>query len=545
MLLLPGIGTANADTLIDNVDGLTLDQTGAARRFTGLLIGTDGRIVQVLNRGDKRPGKVDYLLDGKGRVLIPGLIDSHVDLMALGFAALTLDLGPARSLPEAQGRLAAYAAAHPDRAWILGRGGDAAEWSRAAGLDGAIAGRPVWIVSADGHSGWANAAALAAAGIGAATRDPAGGRIERAMPGGKPTGVLVETAMALIERAIPAPRPEDRDLALAAAQDALMARGITAVSDFGTTIEAWQSYRRAGDSGALRIRVMAYAAGTEAMSLIGGPGPSPWLYDDRLRLNGVALTLDGGLATRGAWLRAAYADAPALSGLPRMSETQLRNLMSRAAIDRFQIAVEAHGDAAGSAVLDAVGELAQTYKGERRWRLEGISALGAADAARLAAAGVVAAVQPGTFQPTLAEARLGPARLADAWRWASLSGASVTVAFGSAAPAGVTSPFAAMAAAVTRQDGGGMPYGGWQPQERMTREAALAGFTANGAFAGFADGRFGQIATGQRADFLLIDRDPLLSSASELRETRVLETWINGRRVWAAPDPQATVQQGR
>lgn len=536
-------GAARADTLIDNVEGFTLDQNGGIERFSGLLIGPDGRIVQVLHRGDKRPGKVDYLLDGKGRVLMPGLIDAHINLIPLGFSALTLDLSAARTLSEAQSRITAYTATHPDRAWILGRGWDPAAWGlgrnpTAAELDAATGPRPAWLISADGHSGWANTAALAAAGLTATTKDPAGGRIERVAPGAKPAGVLVETAMALVAKAVPPPRPEDRDLALGAAQERLLKQGITAVSDIGTTIEDWQSYRRAGDSGALRIRVMAYAAGTDAMTLIGGPGPSPWLYDDRLRLNGVALTLDGTLATRGAWVKPAYADAPAMTGLPRISGTQLRNLMSRAAIDRFQIAVEANGDAATTAVLDAIGELAQTYKGERRWRIEGAQVLNTAEISRFSAAGVIASVQPPTLAPTIAEARLGSVRAPDSYRWASLAGAKVTVAFGSAAPSALPDPFAGMAIATTRQDASGQPFGGWQAQERLTREAALAAYTTGAAFAGHADGRFGRLVVGQRADFLLVDRDPLLASAGELRATQVLETWIGGRKVWAAPSGQ-------
>ena len=159
---------------------------------------------------------------------------------------------------------------------------------------------------------------------------------------------------------------------------------VTAVADMGTTIEDWQTYRRAGDLGNLRIRIMSYAAGTEAMTLIGGPGPTPWLYEDRLRMGGVKLFLDGALGSRGAWLKAPYADAPAQRGLTLTGETQLRNAMSRAAMDNFQVAVHAIGDAANAAVLSAIDELAQTYKGDRRWRIEHAQVIDPADMARLA-----------------------------------------------------------------------------------------------------------------------------------------------------------------
>jgi len=483
-------GMAAADTLLDNVDGITLDAVGNAERITGIVIGNDGRIAQVLHRGE-RAGRTDFRIDGKGRVLLPGLVDGHAEVMALGFAGLTLDLAPARTLAEAQGRIAAYLAAHQDRPWVLGRGWDAARWGAvpsAADLDGVAKDRPVWLVSADGHSGWANSAALAAAGITAGTKPPPGGVIERTAAG-KPSGVLRETAMALVEKAVPAPRPEDRDLAFAAAQDALLRRGITTVTDLGTTIEDWQALRRAGDSGRLQVRVIGYAAGTDAMSLIGGPGPSPWLYEDRLKLNGVTLVLDGA------------------TGTPRLSPIQLRNLMSRAGIDRFQVAVEAHGSQAVSAVIGAVGELAQTYRGERRWRIEGAEGTAPEDVARFG--GDIAAVLPSPG---------GPAR--------ALAAAGAKVATGSGLPNGAGAPFPAIAAAVTRADG-----------QNVTREQALAGWTSGSAWAGGAETKVGRLAVGLRADFILVNHDPLMAGIDDLAATRVLETWVGGRKVWAAPAP--------
>ncbi len=542
-VLLASTSPAMADTLFDNVDGVTLDAKGGIEHFTGLLVGDDGRIEQVYHRGDKRPAKIDYLVDGKNRVLMPGLIDSHVHLMGIGFAALTLDLSETKSLAEALAKISAYAAAHPDRPWVIGRGWNQELWGlgrfpTAAELDAVVSDRPAWLERVDGHAGWANSRALTLAGVTAQTKDPAGGRIERLAAVGKapgrPAGVLVDAATDLVDKAVPPPRPEDRDLALAKAQELLLARGVTAATDMGTGIEDWQAFRRAGDVGALRIRIMGYAAGIEQMALIGGPGQTPWLYDDRLRLNGVKLFLDGALGSRGAALKAPYADNPKNRGLRQSTDVQLRNMMSRAALDHFQVAVHAIGDEANASVLDAIDELAVTYTGDRRWRIEHAQIVDPADIPRFGKNGVIASMQPvhQTSDRTMTEARLGPNRLTGAYAWKSIMAAGGKLAFGSDAPTEQPDPFAGMAAATTRQGADGQPFGGWQPQEKITREAALAAYTVDAAYAGFAEGRFGRLTKGQRADFLLVDRDPLLASASELRATKVLQTWVGGRLVY-------------
>lgn len=540
-LALLAASPALADTLVDNVDGFTLDEKGNVERLTGLVIGNDGRVVQVLHRGDKRPARPDYAVDGKGRVLMPGLIDSHVHVMSVGLAAMSLDLSMTRSLAEAQARIAAYAAAHPDRQWIIGRGWNQEQWGlgrfpTAAELDAVVKDRPVWLERVDGHAGWANSAALAAAGITAATKDPSGGRIERLTPGGAPAGVLVDGATALVERKLPQPRAAERDQALEVAQELFLKRGLTAVADMGTSIEDWQAFRRAGDTGRLRLRIMSYASGVDAMTLIGGSAPGPWLYDDKLHLNGVKIYLDGAMGSRGAALKAPYADAPGNKGLMFLTPAQLRNLMSRAAMDTFQVAVHAIGDAATVSVLDAVSELEQTYKGDRRWRIEHAQNVDPADLAKFTGHGVIASMQPvhQTSDRLMAEARLGPARLAGAYSWKSIAAAGAPLAFGSDAPVELPDPWAGIAAAITRQGPDGQPFGGWQPQERVTREAALAAYTTGGAYAGFAENRFGRLAPGLRADFVLVDRDPLLAGASDLRETKVLETWVGGRKVWSS-----------
>jgi predicted amidohydrolase YtcJ len=381
----------------------------------------------------------------------------------------------------------------------------------------------------------------------ARTADPAGGRIERIAGTQKPAGVLVDNAQALVEAKVPPPRPQDRDRALFEAQKLLERNGVTAVGDMDATVEDWMAYRRAGDTGRLQIRLMTYAHGIDDMLLMGGTGPTPWLYDDRLRLNGIGeLYADGALGSRGALLKAPYADDPKNTGNARLTGTQLRNIMSRAAMDHFQVAIHAIGDAANAEVLDAIDDLAKDFTGDRRWRIEHAQIVDPADLPRFAQHGIVASMQPvhQTSDMLMAEKRLGPGRLAGAYAWRSMLQNGVPLAFGSDSPVEAPEPFVGIAVAVSRQDANGQPPGGWQPQQAITREQALAAYTAGAAYAGFADGRFGELKPGQRADFLLIDRDPLTSSPADIRLTKVLETWIGGQKVYDVANESADAAAG-
>lgn len=530
---------ALADTLVDNVDGVTIDETGEVLRFTGLVFDNEGKVVEVLKRGDKRPD-VDYRLDGEGRVMLPGMIDAHVHVMDMGFAALTLDLSDTTSLDDALAKIKAFADENPGRPWILGRGWNQEKWGlgrfpTAAELDTVVSDRPVWLERADNHANWGNTLAIDTAGITAKTPDPAGGKIIRDATG-KPTGVFVDNAVRLVGPFVPAPRPSDRDLAFARAQDIMIAKGVTAVADMGTKLVDWGTYRRAGDSGRLKVRIMAYADSFDTLELVAGSEPTPWLYDDKLRMGGIKLYLDGALGSRGASLKAPYADEPNTRGLPLLTAAQLRNLMSRAALGGFQTAVHAIGDAANAEVLGAIEELSETYTGDRRWRIEHAQIIDPVDIPRLGQHGTIASVQPlhQTSDRLMAEARLGPDRLDGAYPWRSLITAGGRLAFGSDAPVEPADPFAGFAAAISRTDAKGEPFGGWFPQETVSRETALAGFTSGAAHAGFAERRFGRLIPGERADFLLVDRDPLLVSPDDIRDTQVMEVWIGGQRV----DPQ-------
>lgn len=528
---------AYADTLVDNVDGITIGEDGEIVRFTGLIFDEDGKVVRTLERGERRPD-VDFGVDGGGRVMLPGMIDAHVHVMGIGFGALLLDLSDTNSLEEALAKIKQFADDNPGRPWILGRGWNQEKWGlgrfpTAEEIDSVVSDRPVWLGRVDGHASWANSMAIERAGVTSANRDPSGGRIIR-KPNGDPAGVFVDAAESLINAVVPAPRPEDRDAALVKAQDILIANGITAVADMGTSIEDWQTFRRAGDVGRLKVRIMSYASSPEAMELIAGAGPTPWLYEDRLRMGGIKLYLDGALGSRGANLKEPYTDEPNTHGLPLLTPAKLRNLMSRAALDNFQTAIHAIGDAANSDVLLAISELSETYEGDRRWRIEHAQIVDPMEIPDFGKHGIIASMQPlhQTSDRLMAEARLGPDRLGGAYAWRSVLEAGGKLAFGSDAPVEPTDVFAGIAVAISRTDADGQPFGGWLPGETVSREQALKAFTADAAFAGFGDGRFGRLVAGERADFILVDRDPMLASPSEIRATAIEQVWIGGVRVF-------------
>ena len=187
-------------------------------------------------------------------------------------------------------------------------------------------------------------------------------------------------------------------------------------------------------------------------------------------------------------------------------------------------------------MLDAIDVLSETYKGDRRWRIEHAQIVDPADLPRFGEHGIVASMQP-THQTSdrgMVEARLvGTARLAGAYAWATMLRNGAPLAFGTDFPVERPDPFASWAAAFTRQDADGQPFGGWRPEERVTREQAWWALTGGGAYAGFAEKQFGTLEPGQRADFVIVDRDPLLASPTELRATKVEETWVGGVKEFA------------
>ena len=533
---------AFADTLIDNVNGIQVDAAGHLQRFTGIVIGKDGKIVRLLGSTDARP-KTAATVDEHGQTVLPGLIDGHGHVMELGIDATHLDVVGTRSLAELQQRLRDYAAAHPETKWILGAGWNQELWPdkkfpTVADLDAIVPDRPVVLERVDGHALVANSAAMRAAGVTAQTPSPAGGEIIN--------GVFVDNAKALINRAIPAPTQEEMDQAFAKAQEILLGFGVTGVGSMSTSLDDWNTFRRAGDAGKLKVRLMVYLLGLDPLKTI--PRPTPWLYGDRLRAVGVKFFADGALGSRGAWLKQPYSDKPDTRGNQFHSDAELLSQQGRAAAAGFQLATHAIGDAANAQVISNYEWLDGKYGLNRRWRIEHAQIVDCADLPRIGRGHIVASMQPThqTSDRLMAEKRVGLDRLKCAYAWQSMLKTRARLAFGTDFPVESPNPFPGLAAAVSRQDIEGQPPGGWFPEQRLSFAQALGAYTRGSAYAGFAEEKISALDPGKYADFVIVDRDVSKASIPELYRTQVLETWLAGKKVWIrSPSASGAPERGR
>ena len=527
--------SASGEILISNVNGLQVGADGKLQHFGALLIDDNGRVESVIKYPHARVKRYDRMIDGEGRTLLPGFIDAHGHVMDLGFAALHLDLTGSSSLADLQQRLRAYAAAHPTEPWLIGFGWNQELWPdkrfpTAADLDAAVPDRPVVLERVDSHAVLANSAAMRAAGVTGATRAPAGGNII--------DGLFVDTARELIDKAVPAPSDAQRDEAFGRAQEILLGFGVTGAGSMSTTIGDWNTFRRAGDSGRMQVRLMVYLlddflpAGVDPFKSV--PKPTAWMYGDRLRAVGTKFFADGALGSRGAWLKRPYADKPDTAGNRLHSDAELRAKEDAAAARGFQIATHAIGDAANAQAIGTYEWLNGKYGANRRWRIEHAQIVDCADLPRIARAHIIASMQPThqTSDMQMAEKRLDPPRLNCAYAWQSMLKTGARLAFGTDFPVESPNPFPGLSAAISRQDIDGQPPGGWYAAQRVSLDQALAAYTRGAAYAGFAEDRIGSLEPGKWADFVIVDRDPTRVNPQELARTQVLQTWIAGKKVF-------------
>jgi predicted amidohydrolase YtcJ len=545
-LLLAALGlaagpAATAPTLIEDVHGYTLaaDQLKA---FDALAF-EQGKVLEtgeaaVLKR--KYPGA--QLIAGRGRTLLPGLIDAHGHVLDLGFETVRIRLTDTSSLGQALERIRAYAGQHAKDRWLLGGGWNQVIWKLgrfplATELDTAVSDRPVVLDRIDGHAKWLNSEALKAAGITRHTADPEGGRIERDAAG-NPSGVLVDKAMALIEKVVPAPSDAEQRAALQAALAHMSSVGLTSAGDAGVDGREIALYREMADRGHLPVRMYVMIRGTgEDFTALSKDGPLVGYADDHLAVRAVKLFADGALGSRGAALLAPYSDMPGQRGLLFMSNEEMERQIETALKAGYQVNVHAIGDAANHQVLGAFAAAYRDVGGsELRNRVEHAQVLALDDIPRFKELKLIASMQPthATSDMNMAEDRIGKERLRGAYAWHRLLDQGTRIAGGSDFPVESDNPFFGLHAAVTRTDHAGRPAGGWGPEQAMTLLEAFRAFTLDAAYAEHWEQRIGSLEPGKWADFILVDRDLFKIPPSDIWKIQVEETWVGGQRVHRA-----------
>jgi predicted amidohydrolase YtcJ len=541
VLRLPDAAAPKPELLLEN--GVVYAAADAKPRKSSILIG-EGRILFVgdPSRGRKLAGGV-RAVDLGGAFVYAGWADAHLHLAGLGKAREVANLRGLADADAAARAIQAAAAALPEGAWAEGRGWDQNLWPGkefpdARTLDRVLPGRPAVARRVDGHAVWLNTAALRAAGIEAATKDPEGGRILRRSDG-SPSGVLVDNAMDLLDRALPAQTDADTERWLLAGAQACARVGLTEVQDasgYGASTVAVLG--RLAAAGKLPIRVYATVS-PEPASLAASfaRGPSVGGGSDFLTVRAIKAVADGALGSRGAALMADYADEPGKRGLVVTSADRLTEIATEARRKGWQLWVHAIGDRANRIALDAFEAAAAAVPdapaGGTRPRIEHAQILALEEFPRFSSLSVIASIQPthATSDMLWAEARVGPSRIAGAYAWRRLRNSSVRLAGGSDAPVESENPLLGFYAAVTRQDVDGKPPGGWRPGERLSPAEALALFTSDAAYAAFEEDWRGRIAPGYAADLTILARDPLVLPAAEIPTIPVRMTIVGGRIV--------------
>jgi predicted amidohydrolase YtcJ len=515
------------------------------------------RIVAVGSNGDIR-ARASTTTDLGGRFVVPGFTDAHVHFLDGGFRLSSVQLRDARTREEFVSRIKAFAATVPAGTWITGGDWDHTLWGgelpRRDWIDAATPDHPVWVNRLDGHMALANTAALRAAGVADTVGRVEGGEIVRD-GARRPTGLLKDNAMALVDAKVPAPSDALSDRALDAAMQYVAAQGVTAVHHMGT----WNDldvFERAWRSGRLSTRIYAAVPlgtwerlrDTVAAKRFGPDGRG----DAWLRVGLLKGFVDGSLGSHTAAFEEPFTDAPASAGgtagqasdrgLFVTPPEQMYRWVSGADKAGLHVAVHAIGDRANATILDIFTRVtSENGPRDRRFRVEHAQHLRPEDITRFGSLGVGAIDVIPSMQPyhaiddgRWAERVIGPERIKTTYAFRALLDSRARLTFGSDWFVAPPTPLEGIYAAVTRRTLDQKNPGGWVPEQKITVEEALRAYTSAGAYAGFAENESGTIAPGRLADITVIDRDLRAIDPVEIRSAKIVQTIVGGKIVYRA-----------
>ncbi|TDN84733.1 hypothetical protein DET49_11854 [Salegentibacter sp. 24] len=519
-----------ADLLVYNAKIYTVDDNfSTAEAF----VTKDGKFLEV---GSAEALQEKYTiaqkLDVGGKSVFPGLIDAHAHFYRLGLQQQRVDLSGTKSFDEVVQRIVDFQNKR-NVEFITGRGWDQNDWENKQfptkdTLDQLFPNTPVAVTRIDGHALLVNQAALDKAGITTETSF-SGGDIEQR--DGKLTGIIIDNPMSLITNAQPEPTISDQVNALLDAQEISFKYGLTTIVDAGISKETIELMDSLHTQGSLKIRLYAMISNTEEnLDFYLDKGP---IKTERLNVRSVKFYGDGALGSRGAALKEQYSDRAGHFGALLSPVEDFEETAKRVAASKFQLNTHAIGDSANSLVLKTYDRLLKD-KPNRRWRVEHAQVIDSSDF-KYFSKNIIPSIQPthATSDMYWAQDRLGEERMREgAYAYKKLLEEAGIVALGTDFPVEEVNPFLTFYAAVTRQDTDNFPKDGFMKEQALTREETLKGMTIWAAYANFEEEEKGSIEAGKFADFIILDRDIMTVDVSEIPQIKVVETYLNGEKVY-------------